>query len=275
MFARRGRQPWASINFITAHDGFTLNDLVSYNDKHNEVNGEGNHDGNNYNLSWNCGVEGPTDDPNIIALREKQKRNLLATLFLSQGVPMLLAGDEFGRTQHGNNNAYCQDNEISWVNWQIDRGGQALLAFTRHLIALRHQHPILHRRKFFQGQRIHGSEADDITWFRSDGVEMTDEEWDRSSVRCLGVLLHEPAMDEWDEHGNYIKDDQMLILMNAQDEAMLFRLPATANNYRWEVVVDTTLAQLGPPRMVAGGYTFELSPRSLTLLRLYGVTLSQ
>ncbi|MGH6630036.1 MAG: glycogen debranching protein GlgX, partial [Burkholderiales bacterium] len=174
LYEQGGRRPYASINFITAHDGFTLNDLVSYNEKHNEANGDENRDGHDHNLSWNCGVEGPTGDPAILALRARQQRNLLATLLLSQGVPMLQAGDEIGRTQQGNNNAYCQDNEISWLDWELDEPRRRLLDFTRYLIRLFHEHPVLRRRKFFQGRRIRGSEIRDLVWFRADGQEMTE-----------------------------------------------------------------------------------------------------
>src|SRR6185369_1792584 len=180
LYAHNGRLPYASINFITAHDGFTLHDLVSYNEKHNEANGEENRDGHNDNLSWNCGIEGDTDDPEVIALRERQKRNFLATLFLSQGVPMLLSGDEIGRTQKGNNNAYCQDNEISWVDWKLDKPRRELLEFSRCVIRLMNEHPVLRRRHFFQGRHIRGSEVKDLAWFRPDGKEMNDEDWNNS-----------------------------------------------------------------------------------------------
>ena len=177
LYQHNGRRPYASINFVTAHDGFTLNDLVSYNDKHNEANGDGNKDGDNNNLSWNCGAEGPTEDPQINALRERQRRNFLTTLFLSQGVPMLSGGDEWGRSQTGNNNAYCQDNEISWFNWTHDQRQNQFLEFTRKLIAFRNAHPVFRRPKFLQGRRIRGSEIRDVMWFNPGGNEMSDEEW--------------------------------------------------------------------------------------------------
>jgi isoamylase len=266
LYQHNGRRPYASINFVTAHDGFTLNDLVSYNHKHNEANGEDNRDGHDHNLSWNCGVEGPTKAPEIVALREKQKRNFMATLLLSQGVPMIVAGDEFGRTQGGNNNAYCQDNEISWLDWDLSEHGQSLLEFTRHLIDIRRDHPVLHRRKFFQGRRIRGSEIRDIHWFRPDGIEMTDEEWDMSFVRCLGMLLNGQAMDEWDEQGNHLRDDVMLVLINGHHETMPFKLPGPAEP-RWHVMVDTNTPGTYDERSAAGEEIFELQPRTLVLLR--------
>src|SRR5262249_36547418 len=189
LYGDDGRKPNASINFVIAHDGFTLHDLVSYNHKHNQANGEENRDGADDNNSWNCGAEGPTDDPGIVALRERQKRNLLATLFFSQGVPMLCGGDEIGRTQQGNNNAYCQDNEISWYDGALDEPRRALLAFTRRLIELRQRHPNLRRRKFFQGRPIRGSDVKDITWLSPDGTEMTEEDWAAGWQRCFGMRL--------------------------------------------------------------------------------------
>ncbi|HET6312495.1 MAG TPA: glycogen debranching protein GlgX, partial [Chloroflexia bacterium] len=199
LYQHNGRAPYASINFVIAHDGFTLNDLVSYNEKHNEANGENNMDGESHNRSWNFGVEGPTDDPEITAAREKQKRNFLATLLLSQGVPMICGGDEFGRTQQGNNNAYCQDNEISWYNWDWSDKDHDLFEFTRKLIQVRKDFPVLHRRKFFQGRRIRGSEVEDLTWFRPDGQEMTEAEWGSHTTRCFGMRLGGDAMMEWDD----------------------------------------------------------------------------
>jgi len=189
LYQHDGRQPYASVNFITSHDGYTLNDLVSYNDKHNEANGDENRDGDSYNRSWNCGVEGPTDDPNINSLRRRQERNFLTMLFLSQGVPMLLGGDEFGRTQKGNNNAYCQDNEISWLNWQWDEKQNRLFEFTKKLIQLRREHPAFRRPKFFQGRRVPGGEIKDVMWFNPGGNEMSEEEWTSPFFRCIGMLL--------------------------------------------------------------------------------------
>jgi glycogen operon protein len=254
---------------VTAHDGFTLYDLVSYNDKHNEANGEENRDGHNNNISWNCGAEGPTDDPTINALRARQQRNLLATLLLSQGVPMLLAGDEIGRTQQGNNNAYCQDNEISWVDWQLDRPRRELLAFTQLLIELRQSHPVLRRRKFFQGRSIRGSEVKDLTWFRPDGKEMTDEDWGNPFARCLGLRLAGDAIDEVDDRGDRIIDDTLLILLNAHHESIPFILPAHRARVRWELMFDTREpAGMRRQRPLRGGEAYELEARSLVLLRL-------
>jgi glycogen operon protein len=269
LYGRGGRRPYASINFVTAHDGFTLNDLVSYNEKHNEANGEDNRDGHNANLSWNCGVEGPTDNQDILRLRARQKRNFLATLILSQGVPMLLAGDEIGRTQKGNNNAYCQDNEISWIDWKLDRSKSELLNFTRLLIRLFHQHPVLRRREFFQGRTIRGSEVKDLAWFRPDGKEMTDEDWNNPSAHCLGLRLAGDAIEETDDRGNPIVDDALLILLNADHEAVSFILPAHRRKMRWEVVFDTRDEKIGRSRRLArGGTPYELEARSLALLRL-------
>ena len=200
---------------MTAHDGFTLHDLVSYNEKHNEANEEDNNDGTNDNYSWNMGVEGPTDDPEIIERRERQKRNFLATLLLSQGVPMILGGDEIGRTQNGNNNAYCQDNETTWVDWSLDERKIALLEFTQKLIQMRRDHPNLHRRKFYQDRAIRGTEEKDIVWLRPDGQEMTDEEWGLGWVRCLGVMLNGETMGDVDEarrahQGRHVSDPAQL-----------------------------------------------------------------
>jgi len=269
LYGRSGRRPYASINFVTAHDGFTLHDLVSYNHKHNEANGEDNRDGHDENLSWNCGAEGPTDDPHILALRARQQRNFLATLLLSQGVPMLLAGDEIARTQKGNNNAYCQDNELSWVDWQLDRPKRELLEFTRTLIQLFHQHPVLRRRQFFQGRNIRGSEVKDLSWFRPDGKEMADEDWNNPDLRGLGLRLAGDAIDERDERGNRIVDDTLLILLNAHHEPIPFVLPAHRPKVRWEQVLNThegvSRRRLRPMR---GGGQYILEGRSLALLRL-------
>jgi len=230
LYAHNGRRPYASINFITAHDGFTLADLVSYNEKHNEANQEENHDGHDHNLSWNCGVEGPTDDPAIRTLRARQQRNFLATLLLSQGVPMLQAGDEIGRTQYGNNNAYCQDNELSWLDWELDSSQQELLDFTRFVIRLFHRHPVLRRRKFFRGRQLRGSEVKDLAWFRPDGQETTDQDWNNGYARVLGVRLAGDAIAEVDEQGNAIVDDTLLLLLNAHHEPLSFTLPEAGNH---------------------------------------------
>lgn len=209
LYERGGRRPYASINFITAHDGFTLRDLVSYNVKHNEANLSDNRDGHDHNLSWNCGVEGPTDDPAVLELRARQQRNFLSTLLLSQGVPMLQAGDEINRTQQGNNNTYCQDSELSWLDWQPDEEKERLLAFTRHVIQLFHEHPVLRRRKFFQGRRIRGSEIRDLVWFRADGQEMTEEDWNNPLAHSIGLRLAGDAIEEVDRFGNQIIDDTL------------------------------------------------------------------
>jgi isoamylase len=268
LYEQGGRRPYASINFVTAHDGFTLADLVSYNEKHNEANGEENRDGYHDNISWNCGVEGPTNDPAILALRARQQRNFLASLILSQGVPMLLAGDEIGRTQQGNNNAYCQDNELSWIDWQLNRPQQELLAFTRMLIELRHRHPVLRRRRFFQGRSIRG-EIKDVTWFRPDGKEMTDEDWGNPIARCLGLRLAGDAIDEVDDRGRRITDDTLLILLNAHHEPIPFILPAHRARIRWELLLDTR-EPTGRRRQrpLRGGETYDLEARSLVLLSL-------
>src|SRR6185369_9804373 len=226
LYGRNGRKPYASINFVTAHDGFTLRDLVSYNEKHNEANRENNQDGNNDNLSWNCGAEGPTDDPAITALRMRQIRNFLATLLLSQGVPMLLAGDEIGHTQSGNNNAYCQDNEISWLDWDLDKPRQELLDFSRYLIGIFRDQPALRRRHFFQGRKIRGSEVKDLTWFRLDGKEMTEDDWNNSETRCFVLRLAGDAIEELDDRGNRLVGDTILIVLNAHYEPLPFVLPA-------------------------------------------------
>ena len=269
LYDRGGRRPYASINFVTAHDGFTLADLVSYNDKHNVANGEDNRDGHNGNFSWNCDVEGPTDNPEILALRKRQQRNFLATLIFSQGVPMLLAGDEIGRTQRGNNNAYCQDNEISWIDWKLDPQRRDLLEFTRLLMRLFHQHPVLRRRKFFQGRTIRGSEVKDLAWFRPDGKEMSDEDWNNPSVHCLGLRLAGDAIEDTDARGNRIVDDTLLILLNAHYEPLSFVLPAHRRKVRWEVVFDTRDQKpTRRRRLIRGGQPYELEARSLVLLRL-------
>ncbi|MBE7547130.1 MAG: glycogen debranching protein GlgX [Planctomycetia bacterium] len=269
LYEHGGRRPYASINFITAHDGFCLHDLVSYNEKHNEANGEGNKDGTDYNLSWNCGIEGPTDNQEVAKLRERQKRNFIATLILSQGVPMLLAGDEIGRTQKGNNNAYCQDNEISWIDWDLDKPRQELLEFTRLLTQLRHQHPVMRRRHFFQGRKITGSEVKDLTWFRPDGKEMTDEDWNNPSTHSLALCLAGYAIEEVDERGKQIVDDTLLILMNVHHESISFVLPAHNPKIQWKTLMDTREATgKRSIQLMKGGELYSLEARSLVLLQL-------
>ena len=227
LFNKRGRKPWASVNFITAHDGFTLNDLVSYNDKHNEANGEDNRDGHSNNLSWNHGVEGPTDDPEIVALRERQKRNMLATLLLSQGTPMLLAGDEFGRTQHGNNNAYAQDNEITWLDWLgITSQGRALREFARKLIAMRQAFPMLRRGRFLIGAYNEELDVKDVTWLTPAGEEMTTEHWDDGNARCFGMLLDGRAQETGIRRRG--SDATLLLVVNAHFDVVNFTLPEVA-----------------------------------------------
>lgn len=272
-----GRHPTASINFITAHDGFTLQDLVSYNDKHNDANGEGNNDGDNNNHSWNHGVEGPTDDPAIKELRNRQKRNFLSTLLLSQGIPMICAGDTNGRTQHGNNNAYCQDNEISWFDWSMDAEKRSLMDFSRKLIELRRTHPNLHRRKFFQDRRIdpdaperevNGGREEDILWIRPDGKEMTQDEWHAGWVRCLGLLLNGRTLDDVNAFGEPIIDDTFLILLNPHHEPVRFVLPRSHQGCHWELVLDTRFSSPEATiRNLRNRRAYQLIDRSLAILR--------
>jgi isoamylase len=268
LYEHDGRRPYASINFVTAHDGFTLQDLVSYNQKHNAANLEENRDGDNHNLSYNFGVEGPTADPKIRAARAKQKRNFLATLLLSQGVPMICAGDEMGRTQDGNNNAYCQDNEISWIEWDLDDEDRELLEFVRKLAWLRHEHPVFRRRNFFQGRRIRGSQLEDITWFRPDGQEMTDEEWNSSTLRTFGMRLGGDAMIEWNEFGDRVTDDTYLLLLNADADDHSFTLPRSRPDVHWETVIDTNRPAVNEgAEVLRGGKRFRLVGRSIAVLR--------
>ncbi|MEY2539007.1 MAG: isoamylase [Verrucomicrobiota bacterium] len=271
LYQHDGRRPYASVNFITSHDGFTLNDLVSYNDKHNEANGENNQDGDNNNQSWNCGAEGPTDDPEINTLRRRQRRNFLTTLFLSQGVPMLCGGDEFGRTQQGNNNAYCQDSEISWFNWRHDEEQTQLLEFARKLSQLRREHPVFRRPKFFQGRRLRGSENKDVMWFNPGGNEMSEEEWASPFVRCLGMLLSGDTVDVLNFEGAPIRDDTFLVLINAHYEAISFVLPGL-EHLEWELVLDTTQEDgfLSKANKFPSGDEVNLGERSACLLRLAG-----
>ena len=269
LYESNGRRPKASINFVTAHDGFTLNDLVSYNDKHNEANGEGNRDGESHNRSWNCGVEGPTDDPEVVALRTRQRRNFLATMFLSQGVPMLLGGDEVARSQGGNNNAYCQDNEISWYDWA--GADHQLLDFTRWLVSFRRDHPVFRRRRWFQGRLVRQRGLVDIAWFRPDGEEMSEEDWHQSSP-TIGMFLNGQAIASPGARGEHVVDDSFIVLFSAHFEPVGFMLPS-AWGERWEVVLDTAepfIPEQHPdierPVHKAGGCV-ELESRSLVLLR--------
>jgi glycogen operon protein len=269
LFEEGGRKPYASINFLTAHDGFTLYDTVAYNDKHNEANGENNQDGHNDNRSWNCGAEGPTDDEAVNAVRRRQLRNFLATLFLSQGVPMLVGGDEFGRTQKGNNNAYCQDNEISWFDWNLADWQKELAEFTKRMIAMRKEHPVFRRPEYFQGRRIPGANVKDMLWFDVDGSEMTQENWGNGVARCLGVLLSGDALDVRDIHGEPVRDDTFVVLFNAHHEPMKFTLPGK-QQVHWELLIDTRYENGFPAQAPAhaSGDEIEMIERSLCVLRL-------
>jgi isoamylase len=244
LYQHDGRRPFASINFITAHDGFTLRDLVTYNEKHNEANLEGNADGESHNRSWNHGVEGETDDPAINSLRERQMRNFVATLFLSQGVPMLLGGDEFARTQHGNNNPYCQDNAISWFDWRLDERQERLRGFTRRLIDLRRRHPVFRRANFLTGEERLGSGSPDVWWFRPDGRKMTQQNWRRGDTRTLGVFLNGAEIPATTQQGAPVIDDTFLILFNAQAEPVVFTLPAVSFGRRWASELSTADPEL-------------------------------
>jgi glycogen operon protein len=267
VFAHGGRSPRASVNFVTAHDGFTLRDLVSYNDKHNEANGEDNRDGESHNRSWNCGVEGPTDDPAVQALRVRQMRNFTATLFFSQGVPMLLHGDEIGRTQGGNNNAYCQDDPISWVDWTPTEDAQRLQAFTERVSALRRRHPLFRRRTFFRGRAVRQDDAKDIVWLNPDGREMTDEEWNQGFARCLGAHLSGRGLTERDEYGHPVEDDDLMLLLNAHDDVIPFQLPHQGNDMHWQALVDTDTPDGVPAQPDwAPRAEYPLQGRSLVLL---------
>ena len=266
LYESNGRRPGASVNFITAHDGFTLRDLVSYNHKHNEANGENNADGHNHERSWNCGVEGPTDDPAVNELRARQQRNLLATLLLSQGTPMILAGDELGRTQRGNNNAYCQDNELSWLDWTWTDEQRALYDFTRRLLRIRRRHPALRRSRFFQGRPIHGTDLRDLAWFRHDGQPMSSDDWGNPSTQSLAMFLAGRGIDDIDEQGRPLVDDNLLLLINASHLDMTFVMPQLAAvQDDWQLVLDTA-ADRAEARVPPDGST-TLIGRSLKLLR--------
>jgi isoamylase len=262
-FNHRGRRPWASVNFITAHDGFCLNDLVSYNEKHNEANGEDNNDGSSDNRSWNCGTEGPSDDPKIVALRERQKRNLLATLLLSQGTPMLLAGDEFARTQGGNDNAYCQDNEISWLDWNIGEGGQALVEFVQKLTRLRHRYPILRRARFLTGEYNEDLGVKDITWINPAGGEMSAEDWGDSNARCFGVLLDGRAQPTGVRRRG--EDASLLVILNAYHDVVDVTLPEMPDGGGWRLLLDTNGAEEAD---FAAGDRYTATGRSVLLFAL-------
>jgi glycogen operon protein len=268
-----GRRPLASINFVTCHDGFTLRDMVSYNDKHNEANGEGNRDGESHNRSWNCGTEGETEDEQVLALRGRQMRNFIATLMVSQGVPMLAHGDEFGRTQNGNNNAYCQDSELAWVHWpkEGDPEAQRLHDFTRQMVWLRRDHAVFRRRRFFHGRPVEGThdELSDIAWFTPEGEEMTQRDWQAAHAKSLVVFLNGSAISEPGDRGERISDDSFLLMFNAHHQPMEFVVPVN-HGKEWQVVVDTELpdgVMPGSGRKVRGGDRLMLTDRSLTVLQ--------
>jgi len=272
LYEASGRRPYASVNFVTAHDGFSLADLVSYEAKRNDDNGEDNLDGADENLSWNCGVEGPTDDPAVLALRERQMANFLATLLLSQGIPMLSAGDEVGRTQRGNNNAYCQDNAVSWFPWPLSPVALRRLDGVRRLIRLRLTEPVLHRRTFFQGRHIHGSDVKDLTWLAPGGKEMTAEEWHDGGGRCVGLRLAGDAIEEMDDRGERIAGDTLLVLLNAHPYPAPFVLPAERGEARWRLVLDTGGREPAMVPALPAGDTFLLEGPSVAVLRLVPAT---
>ncbi|MFC7987177.1 glycogen debranching protein GlgX [Streptomyces sp. NPDC057336] len=269
LYQHSRRRPRASVNFVTAHDGFTLRDLVSYNDKHNEANGEGNRDGESHNRSWNCGAEGETKNPAVRELRGRQQRNLLATLLLSQGIPMLCHGDELGRTQRGNNNAYCQDNEISWIDWRLDDERRALLDFVRRLIALRAEHPVLRRRRYFRGETVTHADQPlpDLVWLRPDAREMTDDDWRRGDAHTVGVFLNGDAIAEPDSRGRPVTDDSFVLLLNSHWEPGDFRLPGAAYGERWTTLIDTADPEGVPDEAEhKAGTLVHVEQRSLVLL---------
>jgi glycogen operon protein len=265
VYQHSGRGPAASINFVTAHDGFTLADLVSYNQKHNDANGEGNRDGNPSNDSWNHGVEGDTDDPEILTLRERQRRNILCSMLFSIDVPMILAGDEIGHTTHGNNNVYCQDNELAWLDWDLSPAQVAFLAFVRRIVAIRRAQPVFQRRKFFDGVPIGGTSLKDLYWIKPDGTEMWGDDW-YSGAQAIGVGLVGDQIEEVDRHGNRIVGPTLAMMLNASDEAVVFRSPPGAHAV-WELLVDTSRPEeTGRPLDLDDSY--KLAPRSLALFRL-------
>jgi len=267
LYEQSGRRPYASINFVTCHDGFTLQDLVSYNGKHNEANGEDNRDGTDDNASWNCGAEGPTDDPGVKALRTLLRRNFMATLLLSQGVPMICAGDELGHSQKGNNNAYCHDSDLTWLDWTLQPEDQDFLAFVRRVVALRRSQPVFQRRTFFQGRDIRGADVKDVSWLSPSGVEMSDEAWTSGALRCLGVRLAGDRIGELNERGEHIVGDTLLILMNAHHEPVPFTLPAHMPGQRWECLLDTALPNSEPVKL-SETRPYALAGRSMAVLRV-------
>ena len=268
LYGSEGRSPHSSINFVTAHDGFTLADLVSFNTKHNEANGDHNRDGSDDNRSWNGGVEGPSKDPAVVEVRRRQQRNFLATLLLSQGVPMILGGDEFGRTQRGNNNGYCQDNEVSWYDWSLAEVNADLLEFTRALTRLRTDHPVFRRPKFFQGRPLHGETIKDIGWFTPDGTEMGQSDWDDGVVKSIGVYLNGDAIGAVDQRGEPVTDDSFLLLLNAFPEPIDFTLPPPSWATAWAVAVETATGSVAPEwPVLKASEVVTVAGRSLVLLR--------
>jgi isoamylase len=265
LYKTSGRRPVASINFVVAHDGFTLRDLVSYNEKHNENNLDDNNDGESHNRSWNCGIEGETDDTGIVELRARQRRNFIATLFLSQGVPMLCHGDELGRTQGGNNNGYCQDNELTWIDW--DHVESDLVAFTRRVSELRRDHPVFRRRRFFDGRPTRrGDQLPDISWFTPDGKEMTEEDWDAGFGRSIGVYLNGEGIPDRDARGQRVLDDSFMLCFCAHDEAIDFTVPGEDYGTAWEVVIDTT-APVADGKVIKAGGTVQVGPQAMVVLQ--------
>jgi glycogen operon protein len=268
LYEHTARRPVASINFVTAHDGFTLRDLVSYNEKHNEANGEDNNDGESHNRSWNCGAEGPTDDEHVNALRVRQQRNFLTTLLLSQGVPMICHGDELGRTQSGNNNGYCQDNELTWIDWGTADAG--LLEFARAVSALRAEHPVFRRRRFFSGKPVGRRGQDglpDISWFTPEGAEMTDEDWGASFAKSVAVFLNGHGIPDRDERGQRVLDDSFLLCFNAHYEPIEFTLPPKEFGEAWQVVVYTGPEETTPADEVPGGARLNVEAHTAVVLR--------
>jgi len=262
-FNHRGRQTWASVNFITAHDGFTLNDLTTYDEKHNEANGEDNKDGSSNNESWNCGLEGPTDDPEVNALRERQICNMLGTLLLSRGTPMVLAGDEFGRTQGGNNNAYCQDNEISWLNWKIEEKGERIVRFVQRVAAIRHKYPVLHRTRWLTAQWNQEIDVKDVAWLTPTGPEMTDENWSDANARCMGVLLDGRAQPTG-MHRRGV-DQSLLLILNSHHDVVPFELPEVVGGLRWRRLIDTNQLDSEDDPTFEFASSYEVTGRSLLL----------
>jgi glycogen operon protein len=265
LYENTGRLPYASVNFVTAHDGFTLHDLVSYNQKHNEANGEGGRDGEDHNRSWNCGVEGETEDTEVLALRAKQRRNLVTTLLLSAGVPMILGGDEIGRSQNGNNNGYCQDNEISWYNWS--RADWEFHRFVRRLIAFRAEHPIFKRRRFFQGRPIYGKGLEDIAWFTLDGVEMEDSYWEEGFAKSIGVFLNGHGIATPDEFGREVRDDSFYLVFNAHYEDLDFTLPDKRFGRRWRTILRTERGWVDEPEEHLAQDSLPVAARSILVLQ--------